>query len=253
MKTVNTNMLLGSKGAGLALMVGVILAIVASLFYPGGPFINPVDQLDFAAAVAALGEQPNLAHLMTMLVIVGMLLHIYGICALLRLGKGERCLGSIALRTGVFASLFAWGIFIVGLSQRHMAIHLMQRSANSAESVEMAQQFEALALDSQISMAGLLMGFVWIWPIASSLVGLGLVARLGSLDVFKVAAYGFVVVGAGGIVIFLLAQHASGLNVTNLLMATNIFQMFGSIFLFITGLGLYQGRSGFVPDEESAG
>lgn len=246
-------MLLGSKGAGLALMVGVILAIVASLFYPGGPFISPVDQTDFGAAVVTLGEQPSLAHLMTMLVILGMLLHIYGITALLRVGQGERCLGAIALRTGVFASLFAWGIFIVGLSQRHMAIHLMQRSANSAESAEMAQQFQALALDSHIGMAGLLMGFVWIWPIASSLVGIGLIARLGSMDVFKVAAYGFVVVGAGGMIIFLLAQHASGLNINNLLVATNTFQMFGSIFLFITGLGLYQGRSGFVPDEESAG
>jgi hypothetical protein len=73
------------------------------------------------------------------------------------------------------------------------------------------------------------------------------------MDIYKVAAYGFVVVGAAGMVIFLLAQHASGLNINNLLMATNIFQMFGSIFLFITGLGLYQGRSGFVPDEASAG
>ena len=56
MKTVNSSMLLGSKGAGLALMVGVILAIVASVFYPGGPFINPVDQSDFAAAVVRPGR-----------------------------------------------------------------------------------------------------------------------------------------------------------------------------------------------------
>ena len=246
-------MLTGSKGAGLALMVGVVLAIVASLFYPGGPFINPVDQSDFGAAVIALGEQPNLAHLMTMLVIVGMLLHLYGISALLRVTDGARCLAGTALRLGVFGSLLAWIIFIVGLGQRHMAIYLMQRGLDPAETAEMADQFAAFALAGQISMAGLLMGFVWIWPVASTLVGLGLVARIGAMNIFKIAAYGFVVIGVGGMVNFVVALHAYGLDINAMLLANNLLQLIGSICLFITGLGLYQGRSGFVPDEESAG
>ena len=251
MRTVNSSILLGSKGAGLALMTGVILAIVASLFYPGGPVINPVDQSDFGAAVVALGEHPSLAHVMTMLVIVGMLLHVYGISALLRLGKGEQCLAGTVLRSGVFASLFAWGIFIIGLGQRHMVIHLMQRSEN--ESADMAQQFQGLALDGHIGMAGMLMGFVWIWPVASSLVGLGLVARIGAVNVYKLAALGLLAIGVGGMVNFVVAQHASGLDINALLMANNILQMFGSIFLFIVGLGLYRGQRGLVPEEESAG
>ena len=48
--------------------------IVASFFYPGGPFINPVNQTDFPAAIAALGDQPNLGHVTTMLAVAGMLL-----------------------------------------------------------------------------------------------------------------------------------------------------------------------------------
>ena len=253
MTTVNSSMLVGSKGAGLALMTGVILAIVASLFYPGGPIVDPVNQMDFGAAITALGEQPSLAHVMTMLVIAGMLLHLYGITALLRLTHGARCLAGTALRTGVFASLFAWGIFIVGLGQRHMVIHLMQRSVDPTESADMAQQFEAFALAGQINMAGLLMGFVWIWPVASTLVGLGLIARLGSMNIFKVAAYGLVIIGVGGMVNFVIAQHGTGLDLNAILVANNTIQMFGSIFLFITGLGMYQGRSGLVPAEESTG
>ena len=253
MRTVISNMLVGSKGAGLALMTGVILAIVASLFYPGGPAVNPVDQSDFLGAVVALGEHPSLAHVMTMLVILGMLLHVYGISALLRLGKGEQCLAGTILRSGVFASLFAWGIFIIGLGQRHMVIHLMQRSANPAESADMAQQFQGLALDGHIGMAGMLMGFVWIWPVASSLVGLGLVARIGAMNVYKLAAYGLLVIGVGGMVNFIVAQHGSGLDINALLMSNNILQMFGSVFLFIVGLGIYRGQRGLVPEEESAG
>lgn len=246
-------MLVGSKGTGLALMVGVILAIVASLFYPGGPFINPVNQTDFPAAVAALGEQPHLAHVMTMLVIAGMLLHGYGIAALLRLGNGRRCLAGSALRAGVIASLFGWAIFVVALGRRHMVIHLMQRSTNPAESPEMLTQFEAFALAGHVDMAGLLMGFVWVWPVASILVGLGLIARLTTMNVFKVAAYGFVAIGVGGLVNFLVAQHVPTLDLNALLVANNTLQLVGSLCLFIVGLGLYQGRSGFVPDEESAG
>ena len=111
------------------------------MFFPGGPFISPVDQTDFDTAVVALGEQSSLAHVMTMLVIAGMLLHVYGIVALLRLVNGARCSAGTALRTGVFASLFAWGIFIVALAKRHLVIYLMQRSLSVSETPDMAQQF----------------------------------------------------------------------------------------------------------------
>lgn len=77
----------------------------------------------------------------------------------------------------------------------------------------MLTQFEAFALAGHVDMAGLLMGFVWVWPVASILVGLGILGRCGDLNVLTVASYGLVIIG----------------------------------------LGLYQGRRELVPDEESAG
>ncbi len=38
MGALSSSMLVGNKGAGLALMAAVILTIVGSLFYPGGAF-----------------------------------------------------------------------------------------------------------------------------------------------------------------------------------------------------------------------
>ena len=56
-----------------------------------------MNQTDFPAAIAALGDQPNLGHVTTMLAVAGMLLQAYGLFAVFRLGNGERCLFAIGL------------------------------------------------------------------------------------------------------------------------------------------------------------
>ena len=251
MGALSSSMLVGNKGAGRALMAAVILTIVGSLFYPGGPLINPVNQTDFPAAIAALGDQPSLGHVTTMLAVAGMLLQAYGLFALFRLSNGQRCLAGTALRTGVIASLFGWGIFLLALGRRHMVIHLMQRSMNPAETPEVQAQFQAFALAGHVDMAGLLLGFLWVYPIASILVGLGLAARFGALDIFKAASYGLVIIGAAGLINFVVAQHAPTLDLNILLVLNNVFLMVGALCLFVIGLGLYQGRRELVPEDSS--
>ena len=39
--------LASTRQAGLALVAGVVLAMVGSLVFPGGPFVESVDQTDF--------------------------------------------------------------------------------------------------------------------------------------------------------------------------------------------------------------
>ena len=62
------------RHAGLALMAGVVLVIVAALFLPGNAFMSPVDQTDFVAARDALGDNAGLAHWMTFITLVSLLL-----------------------------------------------------------------------------------------------------------------------------------------------------------------------------------
>ena len=90
-----------------------------------------------------------------------------------------------------------------------------------------------------------------VYPIASILVGLGLVARFGTLDIFKAASYGLVIIGAVGLINFVVAQHGPGLDLNVLLLLNNVFLMVGAICLFVIGLGLYQGRRELVPEESS--
>ena len=71
-----------SRHAGIALMAGVVLVFVASLFLPGNTLISPVDQTDFPEAVAALGDSAILAQWMTYISLIALLLMSFGILGL---------------------------------------------------------------------------------------------------------------------------------------------------------------------------
>ncbi len=76
-----------TKNGGLALIVGVVLLLLASLFFPGGAVLDSVDQTDFPAALDAMAGNPSLAHLASMLSIVGMFLYAYAALGWLRLSQ----------------------------------------------------------------------------------------------------------------------------------------------------------------------
>ena len=98
-----------TRTGGLALLVGVILLVLASVLFPGGPVLDRVDQTDFPAALDAMAGNPSLAHLASMISIVGMFLYAYTALTWLRLPQ-HGGLGASALRLGVFASLFGWSL-----------------------------------------------------------------------------------------------------------------------------------------------
>ena len=230
-----------SKTAGLAIMAGVVLLLLASIFYPGGAVIDPVDQTDFGAALGALGANASLGHLTAMVSAIGMLLYGYGFFTLLRLLRSQQNLSDAALRFGIAASMFGWGIFIIGMGMRHGAIHFMQRSA--METGAEAQALSDLALVCHAITVGLVLAFLAVYPVGSTLVGIGLAPRFSTMNIFKLASMGLVAVGAAGFINFLIVQHAPGVSVEVLLLSNNSILFIGSIFLFIIGLGLRQGRS----------
>ena len=73
------------KYAGIALAVGVVLSFVSSLLFPGNVLINPVDRTNFQEAVNAAADAATLAHIMTFLSILGMLLTAFGAFGLIPL------------------------------------------------------------------------------------------------------------------------------------------------------------------------
>ncbi len=137
----------------------------------------------------------------------------------------------MCLRLGAYVSVFGWSLYVVAMGMRQFSVHLMQRG------------MEDLALGTYVSMAGIVIALVSVYPIGSILVGLGLSSRFSSMSIFKLASYGFVLLGALAIINFLVLQHVSGIEPRTLLINDNAMQAFGSFCFVIIGVGMYQGRS----------
>ncbi len=242
----------GAKAGGLAIMAGMILTLVSSLLFPGGPIVNPVDQTDFPAAAAALATNPGLAHGMTLLVIVGMLLYAYGFVELLRVrGRGPG-FGDSVLRFGLLASLFSWSAFVLGFGVRHSGIYLLQQSISAGEGTELQAELAGLAVSSHITMMGLLLAFMVVNPIGSALVGIGLAARFGSLNIYRLASYGLIAIGLGGFANMVLALFLTDPDVVLHLLISQLLLLIGSICLFVIGVGMYRGRNELIGEDSAS-
>ena len=134
------------RHSGLALMAGVVLVILAALFLPGNAFIIPVDQTDFVAARDALDDSAVLAHWMTFVTIVSLLLLSLGPLGLFPAARRQGALGCRLLQLGIIVSLIEWSVLIIASGMRHFVIHLMQRSDLPADGSLSAADFEAAAL-----------------------------------------------------------------------------------------------------------
>ena len=203
-----------------------------------------MDQTDFPVALEAMAENASLAHLASMLSIIGMLLYAYAALTWLRLPQ-QPGLGGTLLRLGVFTSLFGWGLYVIAMGMRHFSIHLMQRSMQSGADTAM---FESLALSVYAPMAGIIIALVTVYPVASILVGLGLGSRFGAMSIFKLASYGLALMGVLAGINFLVLQHAPGIDPVVILRIDNGMLSFGSLCFIIIGLGMYRGQSELSSD-----
>lgn len=231
----------GSAGAenrlaGIALMGGAVLMVIAGLFYPGVALIEPVDQIDFVAAMEVVGDYASLAHVMTLLGIIGILGYAYGFMALYRAARNESGVSASLLRFGVGASILGWSVFAVALGIRHLVIFLIQLAEHD-------EAYLLAALDLQIAMSGVFLAAIMIYPFASFLTGVGLAPRFGSTGIHKIAAIGLAVVGAASLAVVVFAQHTASPDFELVLVVNNLILSVGTVCLFVVGAGIYAGRS----------
>ncbi len=238
--------------AGLALMVGVLLAFVAPLFMPGYTLIDPVDQTDFLTALRALGDSAVLAQWMTFFTLISLLLMSFGFLAILPLANRQAGLAGRLLQFGIIATLIEWSILIVATGMRHFEIHLMQRSNLGSTGSQSAADFEAAALAVHIDMTGVTLAFVALAPLASSLFGIGLSGRFATMNLYKVACYVLVAAGIVGMLNFLLAMNAPDLGLQSLLMVNSIALYIQGVCLIIVGYGMYRGQEELSGESSAA-
>ena len=91
-------------------------------------------------------------------------------------------------------------------------------------------------------MAGMHFAFLAVYPFAAMLFGLGLAPRFQTMNAFKLASYGMVLVGAVGLINIVLVQHIHDVDVGLFALISNSFLMLGASFSW--------SRRGHVPGPE---
>lgn len=234
------------KGAGLAIILGVILAMVASLITPG-VIIDSVDQTDFPEAIEALADNSLLTHASTLIYMLGIVLQAFGLFAVFRTTEGRTGLANSLVRFGVVAAMVHYGIFIIALTTRHMTAIVLDHGVG----LDAAQE-ETLALTLHGTGAALQFGFLAISGVSSMILGAGLAARFGKLDLFKGASLLFVLTGLVALLNVVIGQHAAGDEFEVIAIISIVFLWVAALCVLIFGIGVWQGRDELVVVEDDA-
>lgn len=235
-----------NSAAGWSLILAVILGLVGALFTPGGLLIDPADSASFAEAAGVLGDNADLAQVMTLLFVISVVLYWFGLSSLRRAFSG----GSVMDRVSGFAlSIFLVGyaFLIIELSFRHVLIHVLAHGVGSdaAEETTMATTLFAAA-------AGFHFAFIYVTSIGSAIFGFGLARRFEGMSIFKLASLGLAVTGLLSFIALMIAEHVQAIDLHGVAVFSNIVLFFGSLCILVIGVGMMQGRKEFVGDAEVA-
>ena len=182
---------------------------------------------------------------MIVLSIGGMMFTVYAfVVGIYPLTRNREGFANTLLRFGIILSALEWSIILIGQGMRHIVVHGVQLSSSAAD----PQEALAVASDVYINMIAVFMSFIPLFPIASLLVGVGLVARIPSTNISKISAYGVVLVGIAGSIAYLAAMFVPGDDPEIYLTVFNVILFFGAICFFGLGYGMFNGDDGLTED-----
>ena len=225
------------KYAGIAMMVGILLSIVASFAVPGQYRCIPrgSDGLSCGAGghrrcadASALDDIP-----VDCCDAVDFVRGVRAFSVGLASGRVRRCAAQVRDHHLYHRS---GSIVIIGLGMRHFVTHMMQRAAGSEDQILL----EETALAVHTTLTAVFLGFITIYPFATMLFAYGVGKLIPTMNAFKIAANALLVSGALGLITYLVAMFAPGDDPLVYLMIFNVLLLLGSIFLFVIGLGMYQ-------------
>ncbi|MDE2765168.1 MAG: hypothetical protein OXI25_01885 [Chloroflexota bacterium] len=236
------------KIAGIALIVGALMTALGSMLYPGALNVS-VDRMDFGASIDAVTASPAMAHATTLASILGVILLAVGAFYFFRLAPSQTSLTGLALRFGIASMLFSWGIYVAQMSTGHTVVPILTYGVGEGTGVDVQDRLRDLAMSVYAAGAVLHYAFLSVSCVASILLGLGLAARFPTMNLFKAAAYGLVLVGVllGANLAFV--QHVEGLGSSAVLVIAGGALGVGIICWVALGIGLYQANADLVPEE----
>ena len=93
-----------------------------------------------------------------------------------------------------------------------------------------------------LDITAVLLAFVALAPIASSLFGLGMSQRFAEMNLFKITSYVLAASGIVALVNFLFALNAPDAGIQSLLLINTIVLYIQGICLIAIGYGMYRGQ-----------
>ncbi len=191
----------GNRLSGLALVVGTILGVAASLFTPGTLFIDMVDQVNIRDRLDVLVDYAFLTHLTASAGIIALVLLLMGLYALWP--RGDNSDGGVALRRAGIIALTASIVIAMGaLSLPHIEVHIFDHQFASGVEGDPS----SLAYSLELMGAGLMFSAIIASYMAHTFLALGLASKFTS-DGRKLAARLIALIAALGLIAFLIGAH----------------------------------------------
>ncbi len=235
-----------NSAIGWSLIAAVVIGLVASLLTPGGLLIDPADSASFSEAAGVLGDNAELAQFATLLFVISVVLHWFGLHSLHRAFSGSSLMDRV-YRFALNVFLLGYAFLIIELSFRHVLIHVLAHGVggNAAEETAMATTLFAAA-------AGLHFAFLYVTSIGSSIFGIGLARRCADMSIFKLAAWGLALTGLLSFIALMIAEHVPAIDLHGVAVFSSIVLFFGSLCILIIGVGIMKGHQEFVGEEVTA-
>ncbi len=231
----------------MAIVGGLVVMIIALIFYPGGWLIDASDPLDFQETIDAMTGNDNLTHALSFLVILAALSITYGLFSFWRLSGPAGSLGHSLLRFGILVNLFHYGVYILTMGMRNLLVAVAQHR----DALAAPEQADQLMLVLHAGSGGLHYAFVTISSVSGILLGIGLARRFSSLGVSAAACWVFALAGIAGLINVFVGQQAE-VEPEAFIMVSNIILFVAAVALLVIGIGMLRGESELVPEESDS-
>lgn len=248
MSTSSSNALRNTRIGGVSLIVGVVLLLLASLISSGSALGDTMDQTDVAGVIEAVSDNPDMTHLVLLLMILGLHLEAFGLISLFGLVGRQGGFSDTALRYGLIGILFSLGLFVVHLGGIQTIVYVMDNGLGEGTGADAQSRVDAAATAAYMVVRSMDKAFLAVSSIASIMLGLGMAAQFSKWNIFKIASYGLVLVGVALVGTLVSFLHIDAIDKGVVLLIDNGFLMIATLTYICFGVGMILGRSEFVAD-----
>ena len=229
--------------AGLSLILGPCLMIMAIILTPGGMVVAAARAGQVVAIVRAMEQYPTLAHLSANLGIVGVVLAIWGFWFVLR-SQNNRSVSDVLIQGGALVLILSLAGLALGRGMTNLVVHIL--TAPAVTEIPQQQLYTAVGTIEAVR-GGFRITSALVLFVGSLTLALALTARFAG-GIQKVLAIVAVILSLVAIVSFFAAQHGGSPAVFYRIVGVAGIPMM--LWYLILGIAVYRNAPELTASEE---